>query len=270
MAEVDELGERVDLMLDHTGLDRSHGLHDCQARQLRGLLDHGDLGLALDQPKLVQDRVQVRNVDRRKPFTQQTDESGLAGRPAVPCVGKPIIDPPYAQVPAFGTKIPRDKCVDLLVSTGARPRTYKMPGLVGLSLDEAILSIETSGLALGEIKSIYRKNKPKNTIVNQEPLSGYRMIEGGIVNVVVNREFVSKDKEYPHGDHETGLFRYRLAYGFLKRHIRVQLSSSGISITLFDDYMKPGEEVWMLVPGYTDATLLLYEDGELLETTHFH
>jgi hypothetical protein len=34
--------------------------------------------------------------------------------------------------------------------------------------------------------------------------------------------------------------------------------------------MKPGEEIWLFIPKNTDATLFLYEDGELAETNNVY
>jgi len=33
--------------------------------------------------------------------------------------------------------------------------------------------------------------------------------------------------------------------------------------------MKPGEEIWILIPRNKDATVLLYEDDELIKTEVF-
>lgn len=33
--------------------------------------------------------------------------------------------------------------------------------------------------------------------------------------------------------------------------------------------MKPGEEIWSLIPGNKDATVLLYEDDKLIKTEVF-
>jgi len=149
---------------------------------------------------------------------------------------------------------------------GIRPPAYKMPNLKGHSLDSAIPLIESSNLALGEIKSSFYKDKPLNVIVDQEPLSGHRVIEGSIVSFVINRKPGRKAQGLFHGANGFDLFRYRLKSGFLKRRIRVSLNSYGVSNDLFDGLMKPGEEIWLLIPKNTDATLFLYEDGELAET----
>ncbi len=171
-----------------------------------------------------------------------------------------------AHTPSTGDMIRRGKCVDLLISMGMRPKAYKMPDLRGLSFEDAIIVAERSNLLLGEIKSFYYKNKPKNAIINQEPLAGLRVIEGTIINIVINRKPGGNDRKFLHAKRMSGLLRYRVESGFLKKRIRVQLNLSGISNDLFDEFVRPGEEVWLLIPTNDDTTVFLYEDEELVKT----
>ena len=172
------------------------------------------------------------------------------------------------QVPSPGAMVKRETCVDLLVSLGIRPKAYQMPDLKELSLDDAILLIERSNLLIGKIKSSFHKDKPKNVVIKQEPLSGHRVIEGTHVNIIINRKPGRKGQDYLPDTKVGGLFQYRLENGFLKRRIRVSLNSFGMSNDLFDDFMKPGEEIWFLIPNI-DATVLLYENDELVKTRVF-
>ena len=145
-----------------------------------------------------------------------------------------------------------------------------MPNLKGHYLESAILLIESSNLALGEIRSSFYKDEPLNVIIDQEPPYGHRVIEGSIVSLVINRKPGEKDHGLFREVNGFNVFRYRLKSGFLKRRIRVSLNSYGVSDDLFDDLMKPGEEIWLLIPKNTDATLFLYEDGELAETNNVY
>jgi len=179
-------------------------------------------------------------------------------------------DDVMTQVPTPGALITRGRCVDILLSMGIRTPTYMMPDLMGLSLDEAIQLLESRNLILGEIKSFFHENKPQNTIARQEPLSGYRVTEASVVNIVINRKPDKINRESLTGANGIGLFRYRLENGFLKRRVRVRLNSFGFSIDLFNDYVKPGEEIWLLIPRNNDSTVLLYVDSELIKTEHFY
>jgi len=170
------------------------------------------------------------------------------------------------QVPSPGSMITRGSCVDFLISQGGRPKAYKMPNLNGQTLNEAILSLEKAHLNIGEIKSSFDKSKLRDVILNQEPLPGYRVITGTTVNLVINRKSLKKGSSVLQAQKFGSLFRYRLQNGFLNRHIRVKLNSAGITTDLFDEFVKPGEEIWLLIPRDNDATVLLYEDDNLVKT----
>ena len=174
-----------------------------------------------------------------------------------------------SQFPSPGTMITREEFVNILVSAGIRPNAYKMPDIKGQSLEEAIALIESFNLLLGEIKFLFIEEKPKNIIIDQVPLSGHIVIEGTYVNITLNREAGRKGYKYLHSTKRVSLFKYRLKYGFLKKHIRLRLNSFGVSNDIFDSFMKPGEEVWSLIPGNKDATVLLYEDDKLIKTEVF-
>lgn len=174
-----------------------------------------------------------------------------------------------AQDPFSGTVITRGGCVNLLVSMGMRPQAYMMPDLLGLSLDNAIPLIERSDLVLEDISSIFDEDKPQNTIVRQEPPAGHRVLAGNVITLVINKKSGEKSSTHFSGSYGVNLFRYRLKNGFLKRQIRVRLNSFGLSHDIFDDLMKPGEEVWLLIPKNVNATVMLYGDNKLIKTEVF-
>ena len=167
-----------------------------------------------------------------------------------------------SQSPSPGSAIRREECVDLLASMGNRQKAIMMPDLKNLSLDDAILSLEMDNLVLGDIESRFLEARPKNIILDQRPLSGYRVMEGSIVNLVRNRRTGKKEREHLYGARGGHLFRYRIKNGFLKTHIRVQLKDSGIFNDMFNDFAKPGEEIWLIIPDREIAIVTLYEDGK--------
>ncbi len=174
-----------------------------------------------------------------------------------------------AQVPPAGAITTRDECANLLVSLGNRPKAYKMPNLHGLALDEAMLSIENAGLMIGEINSTHNKKMARNAIISQKPLHGFRVIEGSTVNLVINKKTRKTGHSTVYHDKVGSLFRHRLENGFLRRRIRVKLNSAGITSDLFDEFVKPGTEVWVLIPLDDDATVFLYENDQLIKTETF-
>lgn len=175
-----------------------------------------------------------------------------------------------AQFPIPGSEIFRKNKVDLLISKGERINEYMMADLTGLSIDDAIFHIEKNNLVIGDIKSVTTDKAPKNSITSHEPPAGYRIAEGKKVDLVINRPASNKRaRKYLH-DAGARLFRYKLDNGFLKKHLKAQLSCYGQLDEVFSGYVKPGEEIWVMVPYNTEATVFLYEDNKLIKTHYYN
>ncbi len=174
-----------------------------------------------------------------------------------------------AQVPTSGMIVSRGTCVDILVSLGPRPTAFKMSDLAGLTLEDALQSIERIQLVIGELNSVYQKFKPRNTVIEQEPIPGQKVIMGSAVRLLVNREPLREKST--HFDELTigSLFSYRSESGFLNRRIRVSFNSEGITNELFDDFVKAGEEIWLLIPYDQEATVFLYENDRLIKAQRY-
>jgi serine/threonine-protein kinase len=173
------------------------------------------------------------------------------------------------QVPPAGTVIPRGAAVDLLVSMGPRPDAYQMPKLAGLSLDKAVLMIEKTHLAVGDIRSQFDHHKPPNIIINQEPPAGYRTREKSAVRLVINRD---PDKTIGINRHTSlygSLLQLRVENGFLKKRVRLEWASEDSTMDIFDDYINPGTEIWILVPRDQDAWAYIFEDDKLVKTLKY-
>ena len=171
-----------------------------------------------------------------------------------------------AQVPAAGVMITRGAAVDLLVSVGPRSAELMMPDLAGLSVDEAVFRVEKSNLALGAIQSQFNKQKPRNMVIRQEPLAGYRVIENSPVHLVINRPLGKSTKGNFHQPLYGSLLQHDLKNGFLKKSVRVELEHKNSSAEIFDDYVKPGEQIWILIPRDQDTAVLIFENDELVKT----
>ncbi len=174
-----------------------------------------------------------------------------------------------AQYPSPGAMISRERQADFLVSMGCRPDAYKMPDLAGMSIEDAIMIIEKNNFLVGEIKAEFHHNKPKNTVESQVPPAGHRVVQGSLVHLVLNKKPGKKSFSILRRANGIRLFRYRLNEGFIKRRIKARLNCFGLSSVIFDDLLKPDEEIWVLIPNNQDATLSLYEDGELKKTMLF-
>lgn len=174
-----------------------------------------------------------------------------------------------SQVPAKGTPAQRGQCVNLLVSMGPRPRAYKMSALEGLSVDEAVLIIEKSNLQVGRIRYDYRPGEPENIIIDQTPGAGYKIIGGTPVDLTINRKPGKKDTALSNSEQSSGFIIHKLPAGFLKKHVKARLDSAGVSTEIYNAFVEPGKEVWLLVPTYQAATLFIYEDDRLVQTQVF-
>jgi serine/threonine-protein kinase len=173
------------------------------------------------------------------------------------------------QIPPAGTMITRGDPVNLLVSMGARPVDLKMPDLAGLLLDKAVFMIENSNLAVGAIESQYDRHKPRNVILRHEPLAGYRVTENSPVHLVINRPPGKTAKGNLHRPLYGSLLQHDIKNGFLKKRVRVELENSDSWTDIFDDYVKPGEQLWILIPRDQDTAVFIYEDDALVKTEIF-
>jgi len=171
-----------------------------------------------------------------------------------------------SQSPPSNKTILRDSCVDLLVSMGKKNNYIMMPDFLGYSLDRAVQIMERIHLSPGQIKSQYDPNHPLDTIIDQEPFSGYRTSSDIPVNLVINR--IPKAASSKGESEGTGLtlFRHRLEYGLLNQHIRVRISRQGSAYNLLDEFVKPGREIWLLIPQGKRLTLVLYIDDQPVKT----
>ncbi|OQY11740.1 MAG: hypothetical protein B6I31_04365 [Desulfobacteraceae bacterium 4572_19] len=173
-----------------------------------------------------------------------------------------------SQSPLSGIIIERGTKINLLVSTGKFREQFMMMNLSGLSLDEAIISIESCGLKTGKIKINYKKNIPLNVICEQTPAAGFPVKEKSVIDLVINRKSDNKN-QYLFNIKGVKLFRYKVANGFLNQHIRIQMNCFGMNINLYNKFMKPGEELWSIIPKNTDVSIFVYENNKLVKTEIF-
>ena len=170
------------------------------------------------------------------------------------------------QVPQAGTLITRGAKADILVSSGPRPVKYVMPDLSGHSFDQAVLMIENANLTVGNIRSQFDKRKTRNSIIRQEPLAGYSVNVNSPVHLVINRPSGKAEGDRLHRPLYGSLLQHRINSGFLIKRVRVELENTETTTDIFDDYIKPGEEIWVLIPRDRDATVFIFEDDELVRT----
>ena len=165
-----------------------------------------------------------------------------------------------AQMPLSGQMIRRGRCVDMLISMGIRPKALTVPDFKGLFYEEALLKADQNSLSLGPIETSFEYQQPQNMVLEQKPPAGYRITVGSRVTVIVNqRQPLGEDIDSA-GFKQSGLFRYHADTGFLRIHIHLTLKTATISSNLFDNFVNPGEDIWLLVPDVPGSRLVLLED----------
>lgn len=174
-----------------------------------------------------------------------------------------------SQAPESGQWVHRGSCVDLLVSLGGLRDAYKMDNLRGFSLDEAAYIIEKSNLAVGNIKYAFDSAQPEHTIIDHDPKYGYRVLEKDSVDLVVNRNPAQTPATAGTNAALQGVFNYRVEPGFFKKRVRVHLDFGGLVSEIYDNLLRPGSELWLVIPSHAKATLLCYVDGELVVSQQY-
>ncbi len=171
-----------------------------------------------------------------------------------------------AQFPAPSKIVDRGSCIDLLVSQGPSPVKTTMIDVTGLNLSKAMLNLDMAHLSLGTIKTVFKTGLENETVLRQNPGAGYPVVLGEEVDLVVSRHRKSAiDISKP----AVSLFRYRAPTGFLNQHVKILASRPTTKITLFDDYLKPGRSVWLLIDRSEPTTVSIYVDGSLASMEFF-
>ncbi|HKV28115.1 MAG TPA: PASTA domain-containing protein [Candidatus Acidoferrales bacterium] len=89
------------------------------------------------------------------------------------------------QDPPAGSTNASSPHVDILVSLGAQPPAYVMPGFEGMSLADAEQRLSTAGLKVDKVTPMPLTGKPPGTVTSQLPLRGARVEPGASVELQV-------------------------------------------------------------------------------------
>ena len=176
------------------------------------------------------------------------------------------VDQVIAHYPPPGATVSRNTCADLLVSRGPSSPAFPMVDLSGFTLASAIRRLEQLQLTVGSIRIVHTVGAPLEAIVDQNPLAGYRASLGSRVDLTVNRSTTGQHAGDTGNTDQVELFRFSLENGFLNKRVQVKMNQAQISLSLFDDFLAPGQEIWLLVPKNGNPTVLVYVDGQLVET----
>lgn len=168
-----------------------------------------------------------------------------------------------AQDPVAGTMVSRNTCSDLLISQEPDPVAVAMQDLSGLGMETAIRQLEKIRLSVGRIESVVADEISLETVVDQSPPPGFRVTRESRVDLTVNSPDVDPRNASGTRSDQVELFRYRLDPGFLNKRVSVKMNRGQWSSSLFDNYMAPGQEIWLLTPKSGNPTILVYVDGHL-------
>ena len=193
-------------------------------------------------------------------------EFGVASTLFHPGIEKETV---IAHVPSPGAQVTRGIKVNLLVSNGRKPKNFVMADLTGKALDQALERIEAMGLKVGTITSRSTPATDRNTVLDQTPKSGFQVLQGQTVDITINRPPHHNPETTRPGITGSRLFTWRVAEGFLKKRVKIQLVGDRHTDTILDRDALPGEELWVLIPTFERNTLFLYENGQLQETQFF-
>lgn len=175
-------------------------------------------------------------------------------------------DDVLTQHPLPGTMAMRGDAVDLLVSSGQRSELMAMADFTTMGLSQAIEAMEEMRLGVTTIQTVNRPGIQHDRVVAHSPAAGYPVTMGASVELTINRHQGQVGK---HPRRSVELFRHRIESGWLRTHVRISINRQSSSLDFFDAFVKPGQDLWLIVPRDRPSTLLLYTDEELIKTVHY-
>ncbi len=171
-----------------------------------------------------------------------------------------------AQSPRPGTVGRRESPVDLLVSAGPGPQWVRMIDIKGQGLESAIDAIEKFHLVVGNISQVDLPDIQNNLVLEHSPAKGYPVSAGSSIDLTINHRALKSNATQRQ---EGTLFRYRAPQGFLRQQTRVRIIRPDGAFDIFNDFVEPGEEIWLLVLRDMPTALFLYLEGELSMTKNY-
>lgn len=168
------------------------------------------------------------------------------------------------QYPEQGSEIQQGSGIDLLISLGRKPIEYMMTDFRGMLIDDALFAIEQNRMKVGEIKNSLSETAEPDSVIAHYPVPGTMVREGAAITFTINRADDSEGN-YP-TDAGPRIFTYQVDYGFINKQVRVKMTTKGKSQDIYNESVRPGEEIWLMVPVNTKATLSVYVDGALVKT----
>lgn len=156
-------------------------------------------------------------------------------------------------------QVKRDTPVDLLMSLGPRPHEYRLPNLIGLPLETASRILDAMGVSVGDITTKLDLSQSQGTILDQDPPQGSPIQEGLSVSLVMSTLYGEKGPT----DRKFGVFLYQMPYGFWPKSVRIEITDSDGTRTVYNEVDEPGATT-RVVFGYSNqCTVRVYLDNSI-------
>jgi hypothetical protein len=101
----------------------------------------------------------------------------------------------------------------------------------------------------------------EGTIVNQTPPSGYRVDERHSIEFVVSIKSPEARRRVP----KFTMIRYSTPKGFYPKRVKIIVVDEKGTHEIYNQMVKPGEEIEVIARVVGEASAKIYVDGELME-----
>ncbi|MFH2091073.1 MAG: PASTA domain-containing protein [Pseudomonadota bacterium] len=163
----------------------------------------------------------------------------------------------------------KDIFCNLLISQGKRPESRAMPDLKNQMIETASSIMNTNHLAISKILSDTHPGKEQGVVLSQDPEAGSMVNDTTRIILTVNA--LQKNQTMPPDMlNRIVMLTHLLGPGFLKSHVRVQTDMFGPCVDLYDEYMKPGDLIQILIPTINTTNISLFIDHKLVKTLNFN
>jgi beta-lactam-binding protein with PASTA domain len=174
-------------------------------------------------------------------------------------------DTVIAQDPLAQAEIRRGTLVNLLVSKGKKGNIYLMPDLTGKSLKEAMRSLESMGLKIGEVREELREETPPGLVFDQNPAQGCRVEEGEKVNLFVSKRL--EPNKTIEGVYQ--LLYYKVPERFDSVDVSIILEDENETKEIYHQKEKGGKNIRLLVKIGKNTKAKIYLNKTLVEERVF-
>lgn len=164
----------------------------------------------------------------------------------------------FGQMPGPGEKRPRDTPVTVYLSEGPPPRQVEVPGVVGLTLEQARAKLAESQLDLDEnLQWAESTAYLQGQVVAQNPPQGARVNQGTKVRLTLSRGPGPLPRE--------ARIKVPVPNDGREHQVKINISDVRGSNTVYLNTHRPGEQVEVVSRYFGQATVEVYIDERLVK-----